>query len=135
MRGNSPYDVDAEMQLHAQDAVESAAELTVVLDYTPDSVERVEELLAVLHEKRASGQLPDEQVSFAALQYGAYIGEVIRRKHGGTWAIDHKLIGPCTFPLSSRGHEMFPVAWCGKRILYGDEDNVWFKFRALVLNR
>ena len=64
--------------------------------------------------------------------FGAYIGEVIRRKFGGSWSVDHAVAGPQTFPINWHGREAFPVGWCGKRILNGDEDNVWFKFQVVT---
>jgi hypothetical protein len=129
-----PPDVNAEMPLLAQDAVKWAAEKKVTLDYTPESVERVEGLLAELHEKRAAGHLPDDQVTRAAVRYGAYVGEVLRRMHNGSWAIDHEVVGPGTFPIRWGEHESFPIGWCGKRIINGEEDNVWVKFRVLLLD-
>lgn len=126
-------DVNAEMPILAEDAVKWAAEKNVTLDFTPASVERIEGLLVELHEKRAAGQLPDDQLNKAALRYGAYVGEVIRRMHNGSWAIDHEVGGPGSFPITWGHHVSFPVGWCGKRIINGDEDNIWFKFRVLLL--
>ncbi len=126
-------DVNAEMLFLADDAVKWAAEKNVTLDYTPESVERVEGLLAELHEKRAAGKLPDDQVNKAAARYGAYVGEVIRRMHNGSWAVDHEVAGPGSFPIRWRDHESFPLGWCRKRIINGEEDNVWYKFRVLLL--
>jgi hypothetical protein len=53
--------------------------------------------------------------------------------HNGSWAIDHEVAGPGSFPIRWGDHESFPIGWCGKRIINGEEDNVWFKFRALLL--
>jgi hypothetical protein len=61
------------------------------------------------------------------------VGEVIRRMHNGSWGIDHDVAGPGSFPIRWADHESFPIGWCGKRILNGEEDNVWFKFRMLLL--
>ena len=130
----APPDVNIEMPLLAQDAIKWAAQKNVTLDFTAESVEGVEGLLAELHEKRAAGQLPDEQVTRAAVRYGAYVGEVIRRRHNGSWAIDHEVAGPGSFPVRWGEHQTFPIGWCRKRIHNGDEDNVWFKFRVLVLD-
>jgi len=41
--------------------------------------------------------------------------------------------GPDSYPIDYEGHQSFPVGWCGRRILNGDEDNVLHKFRILVL--
>jgi hypothetical protein len=53
--------------------------------------------------------------------------------HNGTWAVDHKVAGPGSFPIRWGEHEAFPIGWCGKRIVNGEEDNVWFKFQLLLL--
>jgi hypothetical protein len=125
-------DVNIQMPIFAEDAVQWGAEQNAPLDYTPESVERVEALLAKLHEERAAGRLPDDQLNKASLRYGAYVGEVIRRLHQGTWALDSKVAG--SFPIRWRDHESFPVGWCAKRIVNGEEDNVWLKFRDLLLD-
>ncbi|NLX06956.1 MAG: hypothetical protein GXY33_17600 [Phycisphaerae bacterium] len=114
----------------ADEAVRIAADRGVTLDYSPDSVEQVESLLADLHQRRVDGRLSDDELGLLAHQFGAYIGEVLRRTYGGYWAEDHEVAGPKTFPIHWRKQgESFPVGWCGKRMLYGEEDNVWHKFQ------
>jgi hypothetical protein len=67
-----------------------------------------------------------------------YIGEVIRRKHQGTWkVVEPEDYTPMAFEITYRNKKNqsrvgFPVNWCGKRILNGDEDNVWVKYLALM---
>jgi hypothetical protein len=127
-----PTDPNEFMPEMADRAVQYATEHGKALDYTPDSVKSVEAMLGELHESRARQQLSDRDLNVQALHFGAYIGEVIRRKHGGSWSTDHPVAGPKTFPIHWNGGESFPIGWCGKRILNGDEDNVWFKFKVVT---
>lgn len=127
-----PTDPNVMMPMLADEAVKFAAGHGVTLDYTPESVERVEPILADLHESRISGQLSDRDLNLHAHRFGAYIGEVLRRTYGGHWTEDHEVAGPKTFPIHWKDGQSFPVGWCGKRILNGDEDNVWHKFQVVT---
>jgi hypothetical protein len=127
-----PDDPNVFMPLLAEEAAKFAAGRGTKLDYSPDSVERVESLLAALHQSRTAGQLADRELNLHAHQFGAYIGEVLRRKYGGHWAEDHAVAGPKSFPIHWKDGQSFPVGWCGKRILNGDEDNVWHKFQIVT---
>lgn len=118
--------------LMADRAVQFAKGRGKVLDYSPESVKAVESLLGELHDLRVKQQLSDRDVNDHALHFGAYIGEIIRRKFGGSWATDHPVAGPKSFPIHFLGGDSFPVGWCGKRILNGDEDNVWFKYQMVI---
>lgn len=70
----------------------------------------------------------------AAVRYEADVGEVIRRMHDGSWAFDHEVVaGPGSFPIRWRDDEAFRLGWCRERIVNGEEDDVWFKFRVLLL--
>lgn len=125
-------DLNAEMAALAEEAVKFANKKGVNLDYSKDSVQRVEQILADLHQSRSKGQLPDSDLDMHAHRFGAYIGEVLRRMHGGHWARDSDVGGPDSFPIHWNGGQTFPIAWCGKRIINGDEDNVWFKFQVFT---
>jgi hypothetical protein len=131
-----PEEPNALMAALADEAVSRAgSEFQVTLDFSPESVEAVEELLGNLHVRRAAGGMTDARLHREAMTWGAYIGEVIRRLKGGHWEKDHDVAGPDTYPIDYEGHQSFPVGWCGKRILNGDEDNVWHKFQILVLDK
>lgn len=126
------HDPNQFMPQLAQRAVAYAAEHGRRLDYSAESVQDVEALLGELHDLRAKGSLDDRGVNQHALRFGAYVGEVLRRRYNGTWHLDHEVGGPSSFPISWGGGESFPVTWCGKRILNGDEDNVWFKYQVVT---
>ncbi|HEY7119027.1 MAG TPA: hypothetical protein VH475_20725 [Tepidisphaeraceae bacterium] len=127
-----PTDPNEFMPEMADRAVQYASAHGKALDYSPGSVEAVESLLGELHELRSRQQLSDQDVNVQALHFGAYIGEVLRREYGGSWATDHAVAGPKSFPIHWKDSESFPIGWCGKRILNGDEDNVWFKFQVVT---
>src|SRR5437773_248211 len=121
-----PSDLNADMAGLAERAVKFAKAKGVTLDYSKESVELVEQILAELHESRNKGQLADPDLHIHAHRFGAYIGEILRRMHGGHWTRDSDVAGPDSFPIHWNGGQSFPIAWCGKRIINGDEDNVWF---------
>jgi hypothetical protein len=106
------------------------------LDFSDASVENVETILGKLAARvKDKNGLSDPMAGMAFL-YGAYIGECIIRNHrGGTWAKDHPAAGKNSYPLSYEGGLIFPVAWCGNRLLRGPEANVWNKYQYFVLKR
>jgi hypothetical protein len=127
-------DIQLGMREMADRAVQMAkADHGITLDYTVESVERVESILASLHERHAQQPLLQEQLSQLSVRYGAYVGEVIRREWGGRWEQGHPVAGPGSFPLVSQGRRSFPINWCFKRITNGAEDNVWHKLQVIYV--
>ncbi len=93
-------DLDQTMRAYAERAVQLAGgRYRITLDFSPESVQRVEEIALELHRQRqrrlhadeAGDPSPDwdpseeEQYPELALALGAYVGEVIRQKWGGAW--------------------------------------------------
>jgi hypothetical protein len=103
------------------------------LDHSPRSVRRVEKILGRMHEDyRRTGS--DEGLNGVALEFAAYIVTVIDTHFGpAEWQRDHPTMGEGTFPCHWRGKDLFPYAWCQKRIFDGPGDDVWSKFETLVL--
>lgn len=102
------------------------------LDFSPASVQNVETILGKLHDEYHRRNTTEGQNGLA-LAFGAYIGEVTRREAGdGRWAPDDPNFGVGSMPLYWRGHTTFPVSWCLKRLVNGDVDNVWIKYRLIV---
>lgn len=120
----------------AAEAVQLARDsYQITLDYTPESIEKAEGVLAKLHEEYRSGKL-SSGVNGLATAFGAYVGEAIRRSEpSAKWERDHPTIGPKSYPLHWRGGESFPCGWCCKRITNGPEDNVWHKYQILKQQR
>lgn len=102
------------------------------LDYSVESIKTVEQILGRVH---AQWVKDPSTVSAKGLgsAYGAYIGEVIRKSEPGAhWERDDEM-GEKSYPIiwgPTAGHS-YPMAWCYHRILNGDEDNVWVKYRAI----
>lgn len=106
------------------------------LDYSIDSVKKVEEILAKVSEEYQKTK-NEEGLKGIALEFAAYIITVIEKNiESGKWERDSKEMGKETFPYKlSDGRDIFPYSWCLKRIYNGEGDNVWVKFQTLILNK
>lgn len=97
------------------------------LDYSLESVRVVEEELGRIA-KEVDRANPKPGTFGIAMGYGAYIGEVFRRRNGGSWAADHPTAGQNSYPLTIKTNSViFPIGWCWKRLTSGEEDNVYHK--------
>ena len=123
-------------QWMATEAVKDARENNhVSLDYTPESIQKVEQILGDLHDKYVKDH---SSISANGLgsAYGAYIGEVIRRSEpGARWERDDPVGGEKSYPIVWGAGHSYPMAWCYHRIVNGPEDNVWVKYRVLKQKR
>ena len=124
------HKIAEEMKLRAKQAVDTAArDFGVVLDDSPESVEHVEAILAKLHARHIGTPFDDVRLTKEALRWGGYVGEVIKTQREAEWALDSRVGGEGSLPIAyGDKSESFPVRWCYKRIVNGDEDNVWHKF-------
>lgn len=130
------------MAAYATDAVELCQkEFEVALDYSEESVELVEAILAGIHEQLPRGFISKilrkgpspETIDQLAKMLGGYVGEVMRRNWGGNWkpesdAFPGELI--YTLEIPGRG-DVWPHMKAGKRIVNGPEDNIWHYFQYL----
>lgn len=97
------------------------------LDYSFDSIKQVEARLGEIS-KEVVKDNPQKGTFGIAMGYGAYIGEVFRRQQGGSWAVSDRLDGQNSYPLTTQNSNVaYPVMWCYKRLINGDDDNVYFK--------
>ncbi|HUB19232.1 MAG TPA: hypothetical protein VL990_11405 [Acidobacteriaceae bacterium] len=72
--------LDAMMKAYAEEAVRLAAtDHGMTLDFTPASIPRLETVLA------ARSPIPETEQEEATRLWGAYFGEIFRRKHTGEW--------------------------------------------------
>ena len=121
---------DIEMQLQA--AIQSIADNHVqaarqwfgmAFDYSPESLRLVDEAISMFH----AGDVMDSTVE----AYGAYIGETIRRTHGGTWRREGN--EPPTFcGIGQMDCTIFPFNWAAKRLREGEGESIAFKYAALL---
>lgn len=126
---------DEFVQWLANEAVKDAyANHQNKLDYSPDSVKKVEEILGKLHDIYVQNPSSISERGLSAA-YGAYIGEVIRRTEPGVrWERDDAT-GEKVYPLIWGTGHSYPMAWCHRRIVDGDGDNVWVKYWILTENK
>lgn len=106
------------------------------LDWTDMSIEKVEELLGLLHREAQKDGPTDAQVFAFAKGFGSYIGEVYRRNHGAQWGI--VTLGGQDFPgLSATGSgvEFWPWGRAQQRIVDGPSNNVWHYYQTLLAKR
>lgn len=101
------------------------------LDFGSESLEAVERIMGKLH-KQASEAPPDqklteEQITELSKLWGIYVGEVIRRYYGGTWAIVDGVPD-----LALGGRQAAPLAKVRKRIIDGPMENLKYYFTSIM---
>ena len=103
----------------------------VTLDFSIGSLRQVDQILGHAHE---AYQKNPSSVSVRGLsvEYGAYVGEVIRRNEPNAyWTRDSQVMGEKSYPLHWNPGESYPFTWCSERITNGDEDSIWVKYSVL----
>ena len=121
---------DELIQSLSSEAVKDAdSNSQIKLDYSVDSIKKVEQILGKLHEKYEKSQSSISVTGLSAA-YGAYIGEVIRKTEPGVhWERD-SVLGEKMYSLRWNKVEAYPMNWCEKRIADGEDDDVWMKYAA-----
>ena len=127
----------------AEAAVEMARAMKIDLDYSEQSLERVEQILARLHDEardwriaesanRAVSETPDgggpnaSQMDDMCKLWGSYFGEVVRRRWGGEWSIEtYPGAAFATLALTVTAGTLYPSMKVFRRLTEGDSDNVW----------
>ena len=110
----------------ATHALEIGAAFGSPLNYSIRSVKKVEKILGKLEHDYS--RRPDKSgLAGNSLQFEANFDS-------GRWERNHPELGEGVFPYFWRDKVIFPCAWCEKRIIDGSGDNVWTKFRVLVLD-
>lgn len=111
---------------YASEAVAQARAAKVQLDFSEASVEKLEELVGA-----ASPQNLDE----ASKMWGAYFGEVVRRRWGGDWSIEsYPGAQFATLTLTVHGSKLFPSMKIYRRLTQGASENL-VTFYASVKER
>jgi len=131
-----PEDFDTRMQHLAERAVrEARARFSSELDYSLASVQVLERILAQLCRTHRASPLDPAALADQADLWGAYLGEVLRRLRTAAWVLGSRTEGPGVATLLfSGGEELYPPAWCHRRIRNDPdqaEDDVWSKLQAL----
>jgi hypothetical protein len=128
------------MRAYAEDCVDLAkTQFQAELDFSENSLEKVETILNLVSTSVPKGPLAkiakrgpsDEQVRKMAMVWGAYVGEVIRRRWGGEWTTETKAQPGYVLTLRLGETDIFPPAKVYRRLTNGLEDNVWHYYRVL----
>lgn len=126
-----PYaDLSAMMEGYARAAVELAQrEYQRKLDYSPDSVNTLDEILVLLSE------IPDIDLDFESRLWGSYLGELLRRRYAGSWEMTQYPGGNLAVPaVDVRGSRLFPLMKVYRRLTNGEEEDLP-SFYAMVTGR
>lgn len=103
----------------------------IELDHTIDSIRNVELMLGKLHQTYlADPALLDlNSMSFVL---GSYLGETLRaQKPESAWERRNEE-GATAYALHLGSKTCFPMEWCLKRMIKGEEENVWTKYQAFT---
>lgn len=112
-------------------AFEVAREDGFNLDYSEESLKDVATILNNIHKSYRKTK-SEEGLDGLALEFGMYIIGVLEHKFGkGELTVDDLTFGERSFPYVVKGIKCFPYIWCLKNIYEGDQDNIYFKYRAL----
>lgn len=104
-------------------------------NFSPESLQKVDEILGQLPQM-VSTTNRDEELSYACLAWGAYVGEVIRRHHkNGTWSEAVDDAGHGVYPLLVGQQTIYPCQWTIERVEKGPTASVWRKYQALSLQQ
>jgi hypothetical protein len=121
-------------EAYALDAVDIAkTSFKMDLDFSDQSVTRIEHILDLLHNDIYKSNPTQEQIFNFAKVFGSYVGEVYRRNHGATWGM--VTVGKDSFPglqASAKGNLFWPWGKVQNRIIKGAEDNVAVYYRVLL---
>lgn len=123
--------INDRMQHEAQVAAEAIQKDTGLnVSYSMVSIKLVEQTLGRLAE--SVGKTDPQAANTHAVTFGAYVGECLRKKHGGEWA-EENAEGTTTYKLKlASGTVLAPVTWCFQRITGTEKENVYKKVLAEV---
>ena len=113
-------DLDTMMAAYAASAVETAREdYRQRLDYNSESMVAFEAVLSELAEKR------ELDYDYEVKLWGAYLGEVLRRRYAGSWEMTQYPGGVAAVPtVEVRGSRLFPLMKVYRRITMGDAESI-----------
>lgn len=115
---------------YAEDGVDLASKLKTTLDYSDQSLIRLDSLLETFHSslpRSSDGNVRSDfepQIVSRAKCFGCYLGEVIRKNLGGEWHFQGPMTDWKSWTLIVNGIEMWPVRRVYNRIVEGSSNNV-----------
>ena len=120
-------------EAYALDAVDVAEQnFGIKLDWSESSVGLIEEILDRMHRDMKNSNPSADKVWTFAKMLGSYVGEVLRRHHGGEWG--NVSMNGDSFPglRYSSGALCWPWGKIYNRLMNGSEDNVWHYYQELT---
>ncbi|MCB1188392.1 hypothetical protein KDL29_14610 [bacterium] len=86
-------------ELAAQAVVDAGSNFGAMIDFSPASLPELDRVLATIYRdiprgliaKMRGKLLSEEQIYGMAMQWGAYLGEVLRLHHGFSWTVRHSV--------------------------------------------
>lgn len=124
------------MKAYSEDAVEIAGSMGVQLDYSEESLKKVDEILEKYHQGIPKGIKKlfikgptEEQITQMSKVWGGYVGEVFRRNLGGEWRMSKSFSNALSLSINSI--ELYPPSKVNKRIINGKEDEIYFYYLVL----
>jgi hypothetical protein len=118
---------------YALEAVElSTSQFCLALDFTEESIASLEQALCRLHDSFARTRPQEDRIWTFAKTFGSYLGEVLRRAHGGEWGL--VTADKATFPgmrCDAKDLTFSPWIRAHQRIVRGQGDDIWHYYRSL----
>jgi len=108
------------MEGYAQAAAElGKREFKQKLDFTSDSIDGLDEILVLV------GESPELDLDFEVRLWGSYLGEILRRRYAGSWAMTQYPGGVAAVPaVDVRGSRLFPLMKVYRRLTVGEEEDL-----------
>ena len=112
----------------------------IKLDYSEESIIKVEELSGIVHDELAANpNTKDENVEKVAKMIGSYLGEVIIKYLGGKWIVDKNN----EIAIQIKGiyenkevyFEFYPISKVLKRLKNGAEDDLNLYYNVIKSNK
>jgi hypothetical protein len=113
-------DLGAMMEGYAQAAADLArTDFGQRLDFTAESIDSLDDILVRI------GESPELDIDFEVRLWGAYLGEVLRRRYAGSWEMTQYPGGVAAVPaVDLRGSRLFPLMKVYRRLTEGDEEDL-----------
>lgn len=124
------------MRAYAEDAIDFAKQLNVDLDFSEESLSKLDLILQRFHDgipkgiKKLLNKGPsEEQRTQMSKMWGGYLGETIIRQFGGEWIMSSAFENALAIKIKEI--EIYPPAKIYKRILNGQEDSIEHYYKVL----
>jgi hypothetical protein len=129
-------DANSEILIQSELTVKAAKkELNKTLDYSIDSLKELEVLIQHVRNHivklKREGKQTEQTIQRASISIGGYLGEVIRRHHGGNWVAKNAIMKT----LVINGQEVSPILYVYQRLSKDSEyslENYWSDIHRML---